>query len=197
MPELQQLLLSLNRTIVISDGIAWVAAILCASFLILERVNQMQVRFLCVAILALSVFFLSSCTGPQDAMIAQSNSQALQAQANANTLQEAIQAVDKAGDRQAAQMVFLNLIVASLLILFAVGVYGFWKWQTGQVKPGYPILPKIDYDQLSGYELRLLAVQLGYLVGKDADGKWAIVNRNSLKRLNKEQLLLEIKSESR
>jgi hypothetical protein len=51
------------------------------------------------------------------------------------------------------------------------------------------------YDQMTGPQLLELAKELGYLVTRDANGKWAIVDRNSLKRLNKQELLLELKGE--
>ena len=138
-------------------------------------------------------------TARDDAQRQQAEALAQQAQAQqlqAGAMNNAITALDSANER-ATQTVVLIIVALSIIACAAVAAWGYWKYLNAQKLQGFGVtgVPRIDYNQLSGAQLRQLAEHLGYIVSRDAEGRWAIVDRNSLKRLSKQELLLELKGE--
>lgn len=123
-----------------------------------------------------------------EALAQQAQAQQLQA----NTMSNAIAALDNANERTAAiaqQQLALGVVSIGIL-LFAV-IFVLWRKMQGQNQGQKIVVSR--YDNMSGPQLLEAARQAGYMVTKDEAGKWAIIDRNNLKRLNKEQLLLELK----
>lgn len=128
-----------------------------------------------------------------DAQRQQAEALAQQAQAQqlqAGAMSQAIVALDSANKRASGMTTIL--MVGGLIAIFSVAG-ALLYFRMAEKGRGQGQITVSRYDQMTDSELLGAAQQAGYLVAKDEAGKWAIVDRNSMKRLGKRQLLLELK----
>lgn len=144
----------------------------------------------------------------QNSMVQAESNQA-QAQAFGQSVVAAVNALDNAQERTSRTTTTIIAVLA-VLFGFVVGgvvwvVSGWLKYKThvlrstaqAQELEQYKIdsgIAGVEYEKLSNAQLRALAAELGYMVARDNTGRWAIIDRNNLKRLTKNELLLELKN---